>query len=77
MKRYLKAPKMLKGFASLLLLSSFCVNAVEVVSNGGTVAPQTISLQSRRSPKESPLRRRALSPSNVPLADFFLGTDLQ
>ncbi|KAF4620757.1 hypothetical protein D9613_000404 [Agrocybe pediades] len=68
---------MLKGFISLVVLSACYANAVEVVANAGTVAPHTIALQSRRSPKESPLRRRALSPSNVPLADFFLGTDLQ
>ncbi|RDB24771.1 Pepsin A [Hypsizygus marmoreus] len=40
--------------------------------------PQTIHLQSRvMTPPGSSLRRRALPPSNVPLADFFLGTDLQ
>ena len=39
--------------------------------------PYTIALQSRTSPKGSLLRRRALEPINVPLDDFFLGTDLQ
>ncbi|KAJ7079111.1 acid protease [Mycena belliarum] len=40
-------------------------------------APQTIRLQSRVVPVEATLRRRALNPVTVPLADFFLGTDLQ
>jgi len=36
-----------------------------------------INLQSRVAPPGSSLKRRALSPATVPLADFFLGTDLQ
>jgi hypothetical protein len=40
-------------------------------------APQTIQLQSRTAPVERTLRRRSLKPVTVPLADFFLGTDLQ
>ncbi|KAJ7601341.1 aspartic peptidase domain-containing protein [Mycena rosella] len=39
--------------------------------------PQTIHLQSRIPPAAATLRRRALDPVTVPLADFFLGTDLQ
>ncbi|KAJ7091158.1 acid protease [Mycena epipterygia] len=39
--------------------------------------PQTIQLQSRVAPVQATLRRRALNPTTVPLADFFLGTDLQ
>ncbi|KAJ7163594.1 acid protease [Mycena crocata] len=39
--------------------------------------PQTIQLQSRVSPAHATIRRRALNPVTVPLADFFLGTDLQ
>jgi len=39
--------------------------------------PQTIQLQSRASPLGTALQRRALGPTNVPFADFFLGTDLQ
>ncbi|KAJ3571704.1 hypothetical protein NP233_g3588 [Leucocoprinus birnbaumii] len=42
-----------------------------------SVAPQTISLQSRVAPQGMSLKRRALNPVTVPLADFFLGTDLQ
>ncbi|KAF9002787.1 aspartic peptidase domain-containing protein [Cyathus striatus] len=36
-----------------------------------------IALTSRARPSGSLLKRRALSPINVPLKDFFLGTDLQ
>lgn len=39
--------------------------------------PQTIHLQSRVAPMGASLKRRALAPSNIPLADFFKGTDLQ
>ncbi|KAF5351861.1 hypothetical protein D9756_007543 [Leucocoprinus leucothites] len=39
--------------------------------------PQTISLQSRVAPQGMSLKRRALNPTTVPLADFFLGTELQ
>ncbi|KAJ7601340.1 acid protease [Mycena rosella] len=39
--------------------------------------PQTIHLQSRIAPVSATLRRRSLNPVTVPLADFFLGTDLQ
>ncbi|KAF9454017.1 acid protease [Macrolepiota fuliginosa MF-IS2] len=41
------------------------------------VAPQTIRLESRVAPRGTSLKRRALNPVTVPLADFFLGTDLQ
>ncbi|KAI0692888.1 acid protease [Cytidiella melzeri] len=40
-------------------------------------SPQTITLSSRLIPRGSSLGRRALSPINVPLADYFNGTDLQ
>ncbi|KAJ3743134.1 acid protease [Lentinula detonsa] len=39
--------------------------------------PQKITLASRIAPLGKSLKRRALSPSNIPLADFFKGTDLQ
>ncbi|KAF8070647.1 acid protease [Lyophyllum atratum] len=39
--------------------------------------PQTIHLESRIAPSGASLKRRALAPSNIPLADFFKGTDLQ
>jgi hypothetical protein len=39
--------------------------------------PQTIELQSKVAPRGASLKRRALNPVTVPLADFFLGTDLQ
>jgi len=39
--------------------------------------PHTIQLQSRTAPVAHTRRRRSLKPVSVPLADFFLGTDLQ
>lgn len=38
--------------------------------------PATISLRSRKLSRDA-VRRRALSPVEVPLADYFNGTDLQ
>jgi hypothetical protein len=38
--------------------------------------PVTVTLSSRKVERGS-IRRRALSPSNVPLLDYFNGTDLQ
>ncbi|KAF8986459.1 acid protease [Cyathus striatus] len=43
----------------------------------GEAAPQTITLTSRARPSGSLLKRRTLSPINVPLKDYYLGTDLQ
>ncbi|KAF8986341.1 acid protease [Cyathus striatus] len=43
----------------------------------GEAAPQTITLSSRARPSGSLLKRRTLSPINVPLKDYYLGTDLQ
>ncbi|KAJ7753740.1 acid protease [Mycena metata] len=57
-----------------LLLASGCL---PLVSSEPVATPHTIRIQSRVAPKEATLRRRALSPATVPLADFFLGTDLQ
>lgn len=45
--------------------------------SGGSVSPSKIRLQSRKVQAGAPLRRRALGPSNIPLDDFFKGTDLQ
>jgi hypothetical protein len=39
--------------------------------------PQTITLTSRKVAESSSHFRRALSPINVPLTDYFNGTDLQ
>jgi len=39
--------------------------------------PTTIQLQARVAPLGSSLKRRAVSPLNLPLQDFFLKTDLQ
>ncbi|KAK7005686.1 pepsin A [Favolaschia claudopus] len=59
-------------------LLSLCLLLVSVqtfaVAQG---VPQKIHLQSRVAPVEATLRRRALNPVTIPLADFFLGTDLQ
>ncbi|KAJ7669356.1 acid protease [Mycena polygramma] len=60
---------------SLFLVSGY--HALVSASEPVVAAPQTIKLQSRVAPKEATLRRRALNPVTVPLADFFLGTDLQ
>jgi len=57
--------------AVLALLFCFALKAL------GQAVPQTIHLQSRTLSQGASLRRRALSPTTVPLADFFLGTDLQ
>ncbi|KAJ7755367.1 acid protease [Mycena maculata] len=62
---------MLHLFALCLLVST---NDVLVSAQA---VPQTIQLQSRIAPAAATLRRRALNPVTVPLADFFLGTDLQ
>jgi hypothetical protein len=62
----------------MLRLLSFClllVSARDFVA--AQAVPQTIHLQSRIAPVPATLRRRALNPVTVPLADFFLGTDLQ
>lgn len=56
---------------AVLALCGFSLSAL------GQAVPQTIHLQSRIVPQGASLRRRALSPTTVPLADFFLGTDLQ
>jgi len=42
-----------------------------------SAVPHKITLTSRVAPKGKSLRRRQLSPANVPLADFFIETDLQ
>ncbi|KAJ7346819.1 acid protease [Mycena albidolilacea] len=59
-------------------LLSFCLLLVSAQTLVAAQAvPQTIHLQSRVAPVQATLRRRALNPVTVPLADFFLGTDLQ
>ncbi|TFK44408.1 aspartic peptidase domain-containing protein [Crucibulum laeve] len=65
---------MLQSKSLSLLVALLSVLSIETQ---GQVAPQTIALSSRVAPRGSSLKRRALSPSTVPLADFFLGTDLQ
>lgn len=58
--------------SSLCLLLASAQNLVTIQA-----VPQTIPLQSRIAPVADSLRRRALNPATVPLADFFRGTDLQ
>ncbi|KAJ7150938.1 acid protease [Mycena crocata] len=60
---------------SLLLASGYHASVSALDSE--PIAPHAIQLQSRIAPREATLRRRALNPTTVPLADFFLGTDLQ
>lgn len=55
------------------LLTLFLASSVAYGEPG---QPTTVKLFSRKLPANS-VRRRALAPVNVPLADFFLGTDLQ
>ncbi|KAF9263351.1 acid protease [Marasmius fiardii PR-910] len=62
----------------MLLLSALVLAAVHVaLANDATPQPQTIKLSSRVAPSPSALKRRQLSQTNVPLDDFFKGTDLQ
>ncbi|KAJ6499109.1 acid protease [Mycena sanguinolenta] len=63
------------SFKRLLSLCLLAVSAETLVA--AQAVPQTIQLQSRVAPAHQTLRRRALNPVTVPLADFFLGTDLQ
>ena len=65
-------------FSLILITLSLTAVASAVVLHGGTQAkPQTICLTSRRTPRGSTFGKRALSSVNVPLADYFNGTDLQ
>ncbi|KAF8894062.1 acid protease [Infundibulicybe gibba] len=63
---------MLSYFVSSLLFSS----SVQALALQPAV-PQKIILRSRPAPPGGSLKSRALSPSTIPLADFFKGTDLQ
>lgn len=69
---------------SALILSVALLAATAVPVEGAPEAApgaNTITLASRKVPRGSSyvpgLRKRALRPFNVPLIDFFLGTDLQ
>ncbi|CAK5276783.1 unnamed protein product [Mycena citricolor] len=66
---------MLSPVLSLSLLAAATTALASTTTT--TPTPHTIQLQSRVAPKDATLRRRALNPATVPLADFFLGTDLQ
>ena len=58
------------------LLLAVSTTAVPTTSQP-RAAPQTISLTSRKIARGAARARRALSPIDVPLADYFNGTDLQ
>ncbi|OCH90671.1 acid protease [Obba rivulosa] len=69
---------------SVLVLALALLSVAATGAEGMPVAassPRAISLTSRRVPRNGRyvpgLRKRALKPFNVPLTDFFLGTDLQ
>ena len=51
-----------------------CANAAAVVKRA---SPTTITLKSRKVHPNERLHRRAVSPTSIPLDDYFLGTDLQ
>ncbi|KAJ4481145.1 acid protease [Lentinula aciculospora] len=61
---------MLQTLSVFFLLAALAKNLVGA-------SPQKVILSSRVAPLGKSLKRRALSPSNIPLADFFKGTDLQ
>jgi len=61
---------------TLAALVLFCFT-LKVLGHAVHAVPQTIQLQSRSVSQGFSLRRRALSPTTLPLADFFWGTDLQ
>lgn len=61
---------------ALLALISLALSRI-VLGDVAEVKPQKINLTSRTAPVGGSLKRRALGASSVPLADFFLGTDLQ
>jgi len=63
---------MLRALSFGILAISLSVFATE-----DPAVPHKIVLSSRVAPVGKSLKRRQLSPANVPLADFFLGTDLQ
>ncbi|KAF5392006.1 hypothetical protein D9757_003250 [Collybiopsis confluens] len=58
---------------SFFCLLALCLSALA----DDSAVPQKITLTSRVTPPGKSLKRRQLAQSNVPLADFFLGTDLQ
>jgi len=65
------SPTMRSMFTALLLVLSISGHVL------AQATPQTITLQSRAVPRGPLLRSRALPATSEPLADFFLGTDLQ
>jgi len=67
------------SFLALLAVSGLAVvlaKPLHPIEPFEVVEPVTVTLSSRKVERGS-IRRRALSPSNVPLLDYFNGTDLQ
>lgn len=65
-----------------MLTSSFLCVALAALANAGPAVihharPQTIPLNSRRISGSSSIAKRGLSSINVPLTDYYNGTDLQ
>ncbi|KZT26713.1 acid protease [Neolentinus lepideus HHB14362 ss-1] len=65
---------MLPALASSLTLLTVCAS---VHSQEVSHSPHRVQLTARKASHDSPLRRRALSAANIPLNDFYKGTDLQ
>ena len=65
----------LSKMLSLLALGLFLPLTSVVVANAAE--PGTITLISRKVDVGKRVQRRAIGPTDVPLADYFLGTDLQ
>jgi hypothetical protein len=67
------------SFLALFAISSLAVvvaTPLHPIAPFKAVEPVTVTLSSRKVERGS-IRRRALSPSNIPLQDYFDGTDLQ
>ncbi|KAF9023230.1 acid protease [Hymenopellis radicata] len=64
-------------FALVCSTAAFASPSPKQTVPRGAASPSKIQLQSRKVLAGSSLRRRALGPANVPLDDFFKGTDLQ
>lgn len=62
---------------ALLALSSLALSITTPVRPFKAVEPVTVTLSSRKVQPGSRFRRRAISPSSIPLKDYFNGTDLQ
>lgn len=62
-------------FLLTLVSTQYAVEAVPLTPAAPT--PQTIAITARKVTSNNRLSRRALKSYNLPLQDFYLGTDLQ